>query len=103
MDPNLPWIEKYRPCDFNDISSHKSIISTLKNLISCNRLPHLLFYGPPGSGKTSAIICCANKLYGEYSNAYLIHLNASDEEVSMLLDKELKIFVMPVFFFTHSR
>ena len=76
---NLPWIEKYRPYDLEDIYSQNLIISTLKNLISCNMLPHLLFYGPPGSGKTSAIICCANMLYGEYSNAYVIHLNASDE------------------------
>lgn len=89
---NLPWIEKYRPSDFNDISSHKSIISTLKNLISCNRLPHLLFYGPPGSGKTSAIICCANKLYGDYSNAYLIHLNASDERGIDVVRQRIKDF-----------
>lgn len=89
---NLPWIEKYRPDNFNDISSHKSIISTLQNLISCNRLPHLLFYGPPGSGKTSAIICCANKLYGEYSNAYVIHLNASDERGIDVVRQRIKDF-----------
>lgn len=89
---DLPWIEKYRPSDFSDISSHRSIISTLKNLISCNRLPHLLFYGPPGSGKTSAIICCANKLYGDYSNAYLIHLNASDERGIDVVRQRIKDF-----------
>ena len=89
---NLPWIEKYRPYDLKDICSQRSIISTLKNLISCNRLPHLLFYGPPGSGKTSAIICCANILYGEYSNAYIIHLNASDERGIDVVRQRIKDF-----------
>lgn len=89
---NLPWVEKYRPNVLNDICSHTSIISTLKNLISCDRLPHLLFYGPPGSGKTSVIICCANILYGEYSNAYIIHLNASDERGIDVVRQRIKDF-----------
>lgn len=89
---NLPWVEKYRPSNLSDICSHTSIVSTLKNLISCDRLPHLLFYGPPGSGKTSVIICCANILYGEYSNAYLIHLNASDERGIDVVRQRIKDF-----------
>ena len=72
-----PWVEKYRPKQLSDLISHEDIISTIGKLMESERLPHLLFYGPPGSGKTSAIICCANKLYGGNLNAYIIHLNAS--------------------------
>jgi Holliday junction resolvasome RuvABC ATP-dependent DNA helicase subunit len=46
---NLPWVEKYRPTTFNDLISHDNIIKTLDKLIASNKLPHLLFYGPPGT------------------------------------------------------
>jgi replication-associated recombination protein RarA len=45
---NLPWVEKYRPTDFNSLLSHNEIINTIQQLINANRLPHLLLYGPPG-------------------------------------------------------
>lgn len=43
-----PWVEKYRPKSLNDVSHQTEIISTLTNAVETNRLPHLLFYGPPG-------------------------------------------------------
>jgi replication factor C subunit 3/5 len=45
---NLPWVEKYRPATFTELISHDNIIKTLDKLIESNKLPHLLFYGPPG-------------------------------------------------------
>lgn len=46
----LPWIEKYRPNDLQDLVAHEEIVNVLTRLISSNKLPHLLFYGPPGTG-----------------------------------------------------
>jgi len=75
----LPWIEKYRPKEINDILAHKDIINTINKFIESEMLPHLLFYGPPGTGKTSTILACARKMYGEHYAPMIIHLNASDE------------------------
>lgn len=48
---SLPWVEKFRPQDLNDLVSHQDIISTIKRFMDQQKLPHLLFYGPPGTGK----------------------------------------------------
>ena len=44
----LPWVEKYRPNSLQDLIAHDEIISILNKLIESNKLPHLLFHGPPG-------------------------------------------------------
>ena len=53
MEQQLPWIEKYRPTKLDELVSQDDIVSTINRLIDAKQLPHLLFYGPPGSGKTS--------------------------------------------------
>ena len=45
----LPWVEKYRPNSLQDLIAHEEIISILNKLIESNKLPHLLFHGPPGN------------------------------------------------------
>ena len=52
----LPWVEKYRPTNINEIISHQQNIITIKKLLLGDSLPHLLFYGPPGTGKTTMIV-----------------------------------------------
>jgi hypothetical protein len=46
-----PWVERYRPKSLKDVSHQNEVVSTLQNAVETGRLPHLLFYGPPGSGK----------------------------------------------------
>lgn len=46
----MPWVEKYRPKSLNELIAHEEIIQILNKLIDSNKLPHLLFYGPPGTG-----------------------------------------------------
>src|SRR5437868_1445148 len=75
VQTQLPWIEKYRPKQIDDIISHKVIIRSLKNFIQMETLPHLLFFGPSGSGKTSTIMCCANEIYGAYIDYMIMRLN----------------------------
>lgn len=75
----LPLIEKYRPKTLSEIIDHEEKISTLRELIASGQLPHLLFYGPPGSGKTSMILALGHELYGKDFRRYSIEINGSSE------------------------
>ena len=48
---NVPWVEKYRPKNLDEVAAHKDIVDTIKRLAQESKLPHLLLYGPPGTGK----------------------------------------------------
>ncbi len=73
------WVEKYRPQRLDGIVSQKPIIERLKYLIEKNSLPHCLFAGPAGCGKTTAALAIANELYGEKWHGNFLELNASNE------------------------
>ncbi len=81
-NPNIPWVEKYRPIDFNNIVLDKYNKIILSNILKTNYFPNLLLYGPPGTGKTTTITNLINR-YQKQNNknikGYMIHLNASDE------------------------
>lgn len=89
---NLMWIEKYRPKGLGDLLSHQEIVTTLKTLISNNRLPHLLFCGPPGTGKTSTILACAKEMYGPSFKSMVLELNASDDRGISVVREQIKNF-----------
>lgn len=91
---HLPWIEKYRPKKLNDVVEHIHIIEALQGYITNRFLPHLLFYGPSGTGKTSTIIAAANELYGKNSKYMVLELNASDERGIDVVRKRIKTFIM---------
>lgn len=77
---NLPWVEKYRPTDLEELVSHEDIIRTIKKFIKDDQVPHLLFYGPPGTGKTTTILACARQLYtSKQFSSMVLELNASDD------------------------
>lgn len=89
----LPWVEKYRPSNINEILSHTTIVDTLKTFINNRTLPHLLFYGPSGTGKTSTITACARELYGKYYHFMVMELNASDDRGIEVVRNKIKQFV----------
>lgn len=89
----LPWIEKYRPSNLDEIIAHKDIINSLRVFIDKKCLPHLLFYGPPGTGKTSTITACARELYGKYYTFMVMELNASDDRGIEVVRNKIKQFV----------
>jgi replication factor C small subunit len=73
------WAEKYRPSDFSEVVGQDEIVARLKAFVKQKNMPHLLFAGPPGVGKTSAALVVAKKLYGENWRENVLELNASDE------------------------
>jgi len=90
---DLPWIEKYRPKSLSELIAHDEIINILNRLIDSNKLPHLLFHGPPGTGKTSTIIACAKKMFGqEQYKSMVLELNASDDRGITVVREQIKEF-----------
>ena len=89
----LPWIEKYRPNSLDEMIDHKEKIETLRSLIEKNEMTHLLFYGSPGTGKTSMILACAREMYGDQYKKYILELNASDDRGIETVRKKIPDFV----------
>ena len=75
-----PWVEKYRPKKLNDVAGQEEVTKILKQTVKDGNLPHLLLYGPAGTGKTSTILASALELFGPRKlRERVIELNASDE------------------------
>jgi replication factor C small subunit len=88
---NLPWTEKYRPKTLEDVVGQKPIIERLKSYVESKSLPHLLFSGPAGVGKTTSAICIAKSFFGDLTNDFL-ELNASDERGIDVVRVKIKDF-----------
>ncbi len=78
MSSNL-WIEKYRPKTFDQIKGQEEIVKRVRAFVKSGNLPHLLFIGPPGIGKTTLSLVIANELFGENKSQNYLELNSSDE------------------------
>ena len=80
MSENRPWVEKYRPRRLDDIVNQKGIIKRLKQFIKDESMPHLIFAGPAGTGKTTSALAMVRELYGRKMavNTTFLELNASD-------------------------
>jgi len=93
---NIPWVEKYRPNQFDDIVLSNINRTIFKNIIEKNYFPNLLFYGPPGTGKTTTIINLINeyqKKHNQTNKGTIIHLNASDERGIDIIRNQIYQFV----------
>ena len=90
---NLPWVEKYRPKKIEDLKSQDDILNTINKSINNRNFPHLLLYGPPGSGKTTCALAICLKLYGKkMMNSRILELNASDERGIKIVRDKIKTY-----------
>ncbi len=73
------WVEKYRPASLADMVGQEAIVPLLRAYAAQRSMPHLLFAGPPGTGKTTAALALAHDLYGAEWRQNFRETNASDE------------------------
>jgi replication factor C small subunit len=71
------WVEKYRPKSLDEVIDQQEVVSRLKAYVKTGNLPHLLFAGPAGTGKTTCAIALARELFGEDWRANFAETNAS--------------------------
>jgi replication factor C subunit 3/5 len=92
----IPFCEKYRPNNFEDIVLDPLNKKILKNIIETQYFPNLLFYGPPGTGKTTTVIKLISAYQKKINNTnkdLIIHLNASDERGIDIIRNQINYFV----------
>lgn len=93
---NLMWSEKYRPKNLSDVVDQKEIIKGISNLIKSPDIPHMLFTGPAGVGKTTTALCIAMELLGEEWRKNTLELNASDERGIKMVRERVKEFAASI-------
>ncbi|MHA1147244.1 MAG: replication factor C small subunit [Promethearchaeota archaeon] len=92
-DLETPWVEKYRPNSFDEIVSQSIAINNIKSFVSSGNMPHMIFSGPAGTGKTStALIIAKALLKGEDYARNVLELNASDTRRLKYMRDVLKVF-----------
>lgn len=101
----IPWVEKYRPTDFQNIVLNSENKTIFENIFKENYMPNLLLYGPPGTGKTTTIINLINKYQkknNQENKGLMIHLNASDERGIDIIRNQINNFVNSKTMFTNG-
>jgi replication factor C small subunit len=86
------WTEKYRPKDFSEIKGQKEIVRRIKAFVELQNIPHILFTGPAGVGKTTLALVIAKKLFKDAWNQNFLELNASDERGIDIIRNKVKDF-----------
>ncbi|MCD6222121.1 MAG: replication factor C small subunit [Thermoplasmata archaeon] len=76
---NEIWVEKYRPSKLDEVIGQEHVVKSLKAYVKSGSIPHMLFAGPAGVGKTTCAIALAKELYGDAWRENFEELNASDE------------------------
>jgi len=86
------WIEKYRPKTLDDVAGQSEIIERLKAYAKIKNVPHLMFAGPAGTGKTTSAIALAKEVFGDTWKQNFNELNASDERGIGIIRGKIKNF-----------
>ena len=86
------WIEKYRPKTLDEVVGQDEIIERLKAYVKHKNVPHLMFAGPAGTGKTTSALALAKELFGESWKQNFNELNASDERGINIIRGKIKDF-----------
>lgn len=98
MNFEKPWAEKYRPATLSDVVGRPYIIERLQSYVKQKNMPHLMFTGPAGVGKTTSALALARDMYGETWRQNFQETNASDERGINVVRERIKDFArtMPI-------
>jgi len=86
------WTEKYRPQEFSEIKGQKEIVDKVKAFVEKENMPHIMFTGPAGVGKTTIALVIAKQLFKDIWRENLLELNASDERGIDVVRNKVKDF-----------
>ncbi|RMD46173.1 replication factor C small subunit [Candidatus Pacearchaeota archaeon] len=86
------WTEKYRPRKFEEMVGQEEIIRRVKSLVNSLNIPHLLFAGPAGTGKSTLALIIVRQLFGDSWRENYLELNASDERGIDVIRQKVKDF-----------
>ena len=86
------WIEKYRPKTLDEVAGQDEIIERLKAYVKTKNVPHLIFAGPAGTGKTTSALALSKELFGDTWKQNFNELNASDERGIAIIRGKIKNF-----------
>jgi replication factor C small subunit len=86
------WTEKYRPKTFEEIVGQEDIVKKTQNLTKALNIPHLLFAGPAGTGKSTLALIIVKELFGVTWKENYLELNASDERGIDVVRQKVKDF-----------
>ncbi|MCA9485398.1 MAG: replication factor C small subunit [Nanoarchaeota archaeon] len=86
------WTEKYRPQKFDEMVGQQEILKRVKSLVQALNIPHLMFAGPAGTGKSTLALIIVKELFGEKWRENYLELNASDERGIDVVRQKVKDF-----------
>jgi replication factor C subunit 2/4 len=89
---STPWVEKYRPLNLDDVVGNEDTVKRLKIIAQDGNLPNIILAGPPGTGKTTSILCLARELLGSNFKGAVLELNASDARGIDVVRNKIKMF-----------
>jgi replication factor C small subunit len=92
MDVQTPWVEKYRPKEIKDIIGHDEVRKRLEAYAGQKSMPHLLFAGPAGTGKTTSALALANELFKGQLEGSFMEMNASSDRGIEVVRNNIKEF-----------
>ncbi|MCS7122343.1 MAG: replication factor C small subunit [Candidatus Micrarchaeota archaeon] len=93
---NIPWIEKYRPQTVDELLGSDSLRELIRGFIRKRDIPHLLFSGPPSTGKTTTALILGRAFYGDSLAGNFLELNASDERGIDTIREKVKEFAKTI-------
>lgn len=91
-DESSIWTEKYRPRSFSEVKGQEDVVKRVGAFVKRKNMPHLMFAGPAGIGKTTLSLVIARELFGEDWRQNFLELNASDERGIEIIRHKVKDF-----------
>ena len=88
MQDNIPYLLKYRPDSLTDVHGHETIRNILIKMVDTSNIPHLMFTGTPGNGKSTTAMALVKDLYGdEYKSNHVLFDASSDRGIDVVRGK----------------